>query len=106
MAMACWGQERLDAVDRTLALMPDFAPAYLVGAMVFVARQALSSAEQMAAKGAAGQTLLAALDSSALSERGGGVEEHFQRLACTGWSACYVCGRAIVPSRSNRSIEN
>ena len=57
LAMACWGQERLDAVDRTLALMPDFAPAYLVGAMVFVARQAFSSAEQMAAKGAARQTL-------------------------------------------------
>ena len=30
-------QERLDAVDRTLALMPDFAPARFVAAMVFVA---------------------------------------------------------------------
>ena len=61
--MACWGQERGDAVDRTLALLPDFAPARLVAAMVFVARQAFPAAEALADKGAARQTQDAERDS-------------------------------------------
>ena len=70
MSMACWGQERLDAVDRTLALMPDFAPSYLVGAMVFVAPQPFPAAEALAAKGAARQSLEAASQAFTPSERG------------------------------------
>jgi tetratricopeptide (TPR) repeat protein len=56
-AMACWGQERLDAVDRTLSFKPGFAPAIFVKAMVFVARQAYAAAEEVAARGAAQQSL-------------------------------------------------
>jgi tetratricopeptide (TPR) repeat protein len=56
-AMACWGQERLDAVDRTLSFKPGFAPAILVKAMVFVARQACAAAEEVAVRGAAQQSL-------------------------------------------------
>ncbi len=63
LSMASWGQERLDAVDRTLALMPGFAPAYFVAAMVFVARQSFATAEELAAKGAARQSQDAGRDS-------------------------------------------
>ena len=38
LAYATWGEERLRAVDRTLALMPGFAPARMLSCMVFVAR--------------------------------------------------------------------
>lgn len=46
LALAAWGEERLRAVDRALALMPGFAPAHLLAAMVFVARGALDRAER------------------------------------------------------------
>ncbi len=44
LALATWGEERLRAVDRSLTLMPAFAPAHLLSAMVFVARGALDRA--------------------------------------------------------------
>ncbi|MDP2055002.1 MAG: winged helix-turn-helix domain-containing protein [Acidobacteriota bacterium] len=47
-----WGEERLRAADRLLELMPAFAPARMLSAMVFVARGALARAEQEAARGA------------------------------------------------------
>lgn len=56
LAAASWGQERLDALDRTLDLMPNFAPAYHLGCMVHVARQAFPFAERMATAGAVRQT--------------------------------------------------
>lgn len=64
LAIATWGEERLRAVDRTLSLMPDFAGARFVAAMVFVARQAFPAAEEMAAKGAERQTREAGHDGS------------------------------------------
>jgi tetratricopeptide (TPR) repeat protein len=56
LAMTSWGEERLTAVDRTLSLMPDFAPARFVASMVFIARQAFRAAEDVVAKGALSQT--------------------------------------------------
>jgi tetratricopeptide (TPR) repeat protein len=47
----------LRAVDRTLRLLPDFAPARFLAAMVFVARQALQPALDAAAAGATAQSL-------------------------------------------------
>ena len=47
-----WGEERLRAADRILELMPAFAPARMLSAMVFVARGALARAEQEATRGA------------------------------------------------------
>ena len=56
LAVATWGEERLRAVDRTLSLLPDFAQARFLAAMVFVARQAFDTAEALIVKGAARQT--------------------------------------------------
>jgi tetratricopeptide (TPR) repeat protein len=60
LAIASWGEERLTAVDRTLSLMPDFAPARFVAGMVFIARQAFPTAAEIVAKGAASQSRQAA----------------------------------------------
>jgi DNA-binding winged helix-turn-helix (wHTH) protein len=56
LAIASWGEERLRAVDRTLSLLPDFAPAHFVSAMVYIARHAFGVATELAARGAAAQT--------------------------------------------------
>ena len=42
LAYGSWGEERLRAVDRTLSLMPGFAPARMLACMVYVARGTLS----------------------------------------------------------------
>ena len=55
LAYCTWGEERLRAVDRTLALMPGFAPARMLSCMVFVARGAVDRAERDAAIGADAQ---------------------------------------------------
>ncbi|HEX4913333.1 MAG TPA: winged helix-turn-helix domain-containing protein, partial [Vicinamibacterales bacterium] len=55
LAYSSWGEERLRAVDRTLALMPGFAPARMLACMVFVARGTLDRAEREAAAGADAQ---------------------------------------------------
>jgi DNA-binding winged helix-turn-helix (wHTH) protein/Flp pilus assembly protein TadD len=55
LAMASWGEERLRSIDRTLSLLPDFAPALFVSAMVYVARHAFAVAADLAARGAAAQ---------------------------------------------------
>lgn len=52
LAYASWGEERLRAADRAIALMPAFAPARMLAATVFVARGALSRAEDHSAIGA------------------------------------------------------
>jgi len=52
LAYVTWGEERLREVDRILELMPAFAPARMLSAMVFVARGALARAEQEATRGA------------------------------------------------------
>ena len=46
LAYGSWGEERLRAVDRTLAIMPTFAPARMLAAMVFVARGTIDRAER------------------------------------------------------------
>jgi tetratricopeptide (TPR) repeat protein len=51
LAYGTWGEERLRAVDRTLALMPGFAPARMLSCMVFVARGTIARAEQDASIG-------------------------------------------------------
>ena len=51
LAYGTWGEERLRAVDRTLALMPGFAPARMLASMVFVARGTLDRAERETAIG-------------------------------------------------------
>ena len=56
LGIATWGEERLRAVDRTLGLLPDFAPARFLAVMVFVARQALQPALEAAFAGAAAQS--------------------------------------------------
>jgi DNA-binding winged helix-turn-helix (wHTH) protein/Flp pilus assembly protein TadD len=56
LSVASWGEERLRACDRTLSLLPDFAPARFTAAMVFVARQAFDQALQTADAGAAAQS--------------------------------------------------
>ena len=55
LAYGAWGEERLRAVDRTLTLMPGFAPVRILACMVFVARGAIDRAEQEAAIGADAQ---------------------------------------------------
>jgi DNA-binding winged helix-turn-helix (wHTH) protein len=51
LAYGAWGEERLRAVDRTLAIMPGFAPARMLACMVFVARGTIDRAEREAAIG-------------------------------------------------------
>jgi DNA-binding winged helix-turn-helix (wHTH) protein len=55
LAYGTWGEERLRAVDRTLALMPGFAPARMLACMVFVARGTMDRAEREASIGADAQ---------------------------------------------------
>lgn len=55
LAYGTWGEERLRAVDRTLTLMPGFAPARMLASMVFVARGTIDRAEREAAMGAEAQ---------------------------------------------------
>jgi tetratricopeptide (TPR) repeat protein len=52
LAYGAWGEERLRAVDRTLALMPGFAPARMLACMVYVARGTIDRAEKEAEIGA------------------------------------------------------
>lgn len=51
LAYCTWGEERLRAVDRTLALMPAFAPVRMLASMVHVARGTIDRAEREAAIG-------------------------------------------------------
>jgi tetratricopeptide (TPR) repeat protein len=51
LAYGSWGEERLRAVDRTLAIMPGFAPARMLSSMVFVARGTIDRAERETAIG-------------------------------------------------------
>ncbi len=52
LAYGSWGEERLRAVDRTLSMMPTFAPARMLSSMDFVARGTLDRAEREATLGA------------------------------------------------------
>lgn len=56
LALASWGEERLRACDRSLALLPEFAPARFAAAMVFIARQAFVPALAAVTAGAAAQS--------------------------------------------------
>jgi DNA-binding winged helix-turn-helix (wHTH) protein len=51
-ALAGWGEERLRASDRALALLPSCAAAHLLSAMVYVARGAWGRADAAASAGA------------------------------------------------------
>lgn len=55
LAYGTWGEERLRAVDRTLTLMPNFAPARMLACMVLVARGTIDRAGREAAIGADAQ---------------------------------------------------
>jgi DNA-binding winged helix-turn-helix (wHTH) protein len=56
LSVASWGEERLRACDRTLSLLPEFAPARFAAAMVFTARQAFGPALAAASAGATAQS--------------------------------------------------
>ena len=56
LAYIGWGEERLRAAHRTLALLPGFALAHWLIATVHVARQALDEAERELAMGIASQS--------------------------------------------------
>ena len=64
LGVASWGEERLRAVDRTLSLLPGFAPARFLAAMVFTARHAFGPAAEAAATGAAAQAREASHEAS------------------------------------------
>ena len=51
LAYVSWGEARLRAAHRTLALLPDFPLAHWLAATVYVARQALDEAERELAAG-------------------------------------------------------
>ena len=55
LGVASWGEERLRAVDRTLSLLPNFAPGRFLAAMVFIARQAFEPAMVAAVQGSVAQ---------------------------------------------------
>jgi len=55
LALATWGESRLRAVERADALLPGFPGPQLQAAMVFVARQALGVAADIAHRGATAQ---------------------------------------------------
>jgi DNA-binding winged helix-turn-helix (wHTH) protein/Tfp pilus assembly protein PilF len=55
LAYVAWGEERLRAAQRTLALFPGFALAHWLTATVYVARQAFDLAERELRAGAAAQ---------------------------------------------------
>jgi DNA-binding winged helix-turn-helix (wHTH) protein/tetratricopeptide (TPR) repeat protein len=55
LAYVGWGEERLRAAQRTLALFPQFALAHWLAATVYVARRAFDLAEQELRLGAAAQ---------------------------------------------------
>jgi DNA-binding winged helix-turn-helix (wHTH) protein len=55
LALATWGESRLRAVERADALLPGFPGTQLQAAMVFVARQALGFAAELALRGATAQ---------------------------------------------------
>jgi DNA-binding winged helix-turn-helix (wHTH) protein len=55
LAYGAWGEERLRAVDRTLAIMPGFAPARMLACMVFIARGTIDRALRDAEIGEAAQ---------------------------------------------------
>ena len=55
LGVASWGEERLRAVDRTLSLLPNFAPGRFLAAMVFIARQAFEPAMMAAVQGSSAQ---------------------------------------------------
>lgn len=54
LALAAWGEERLRAAHRALALLPGFPFACFLGATVLVARGLLERAGELAAQGLAG----------------------------------------------------
>src|SRR5262249_21278738 len=53
LSYASWGEERLRAAHRTLALLPDFPQAHWLAATVYVARQAFDEAERELSAGLA-----------------------------------------------------
>ena len=55
LSFVSWGEERLRAAHRTLALLPDFALAHWLAASVHVARQVLGEAERELTSGLAAQ---------------------------------------------------
>ena len=55
LSNVCWGEERLGAARRTLALLPHFALAHWLAATVYVARGVLGEAERELAEGLAAQ---------------------------------------------------
>ena len=66
LANIAWGEERLRAAHRTLALLPDFPLAHWLAATVYVARQIFDEAERELTAGLASETARAKFGAVAL----------------------------------------
>jgi tetratricopeptide (TPR) repeat protein len=66
LANIAWGEERLRAAHRTLALLPEFPLAHWLAATVYVARQLFDEAERELAAGLASETARAKFGAVAL----------------------------------------
>ena len=95
LAYIGWGEERLRAAGRTLALLPDFPLAHWLAATVYVARQALPDAERELSLGVA-------VDAANGTARSGASV----RSPCTGCSACSTCSAATRLGRSSNSTSS
>jgi tetratricopeptide (TPR) repeat protein len=127
LAHATWGEERLRAVDRALALFPGFPFAYFLAAMVHIARGALDVAEATLVRGteaqdaqagrpatfpASGLHWLRGLVRSARGDARGAVEEFDRELAfessrsiyATEFAANACVGRAAVLLESGDAL--
>ena len=76
LAVVSWGEERLSAARRTLALLPGFSLAHWMVATVFVARQLLDDAERELTAGLAGR---ADADAAASNSRFGAIALYWLR---------------------------
>ena len=105
LAHATWGEERLRAVDRALALFPGFPFAYFLASMVHVARGAFEAAEAALARGADAQDAqqgrpatfpasglhwLRGLVLAARGDRRGALDAFDRELACEAAGTIYA----------------
>ena len=93
LANIAWGEERLRAAHRTLALLPDFPLAHWLAATVYVARQVFDEAERELTAGLTSETARAKFSAVALhwlrglihlarGDAGRALEDFENELAC------------------------
>jgi DNA-binding winged helix-turn-helix (wHTH) protein len=100
LANIAWGEERLRAAHRTVALLPEFPLAHWLAATVYVARQLLDEAERELAAGLASETARAKFGAVALhwlrglihmarGDEGRALEDFDSELACESGGHLY-----------------